>query len=1145
MVLTIITGGAMSHKDAMLREGIKSAVLNNKKTYVFVPDQFSYEYDKMLYDIFGVKLFNKIEVVGLNRFCENLRKSFGSPKGATADENTRVISMYQAIRLMKEDNNASYYTKNLEKPSFVNTMLEVSSKLFKNGVSPVSLKSLSEKTGGSLKNKLSDISSIYDCYEKILEEKELCDGLSVVLEACDIIKNNNVLEGCAVFFDRYDTFSKDEYLLIEAMLHKCDEMYVAVTLSDENNSKSSITPFATTLKTCSLLEGIANSTGMPVRRLKSNVYYYNKPALTHINTNIFSVKNHPLQNHDGVSVVVAQDMYDEVEYVCAQIKRLVRDNKLRYSDIAVISRQLSEYESILEGAFEKYEIPAFIDSKSGVLKSTLAIYIMSIIDCLRGKSYNTEKILRMIKSPLSPFKDFEVNAIEEYCYTWNVNGDMWKNPFEICDDDKNNLDTVEDIRRRITAPVAEFKEGEKEYTASEFISLFVKVLNDYSITSCVNSIVKTSDSVKGDKSYVTDKSTEIELVREFGQVWSMFVSALDSVNTNLSDKRITIKEFSDIMTLLFSQMSISNPPQRLNTVTVASAEHSRLSAVKAVFVIGVNADKLPCVSVKNSIFTGKEIRILEELGFEIANNALEAVKNERLIAYLALTQGSDSLYVCCPNADKKGKSLAPSVIVKELVKMFGQGVVVDSGKLKADFYCLTEKSAYSKLAECMNDNTSEAVTLKTALEKFPQTSYKVKSLYENSKKKQFKLSEEVSEKLFFRNHDSQKIISLSPSSIEKYNKCPFDYFCNYGLNLRTPVKNEINGINRGNIIHYVLENLLSVKENNETFYNEDFENMTENEISDMVSRLAYEYRNKFMGGDFGKDNRFDKIFQRITDNAVLVVMNIQQELKNSFFKPDAFEYSITDDKGASILKIKGDDFVVNVRGVVDRIDTYKNEDGKSFVKIVDYKTGKVSNFLNKVFHGVSLQLIIYLLALVDGDSVYNNDNTYPGGIVYTPAIYIDSSSSVSEDKTIPSDVDEDKKISIRAEYTQEYINKKLQRLGFVLNDEQIVSALSHIEKSPFVPKETNSRLDAESIYAMTRYTENHIKKVGERLSEGDIKALPLVDATGTQLKKPCSYCEYSDICGVKNARPERFMVKEDEGNLIKELAEYIKKEETE
>ena len=1141
-MLTIITGGAMSHKDEMLREKIKSACMNGKQAFVFVPDQFSYEYDKMLYEIFGVKMFNKIEVVGLNRFCENLRKKYGSEKGVTADDNTRIITMYQAIRNFRHTNKAAYYTKNLEKPSFANTMLDMTSQLFRNGISPVTLKSLSEKTNGTLQNKLYDIGNIYENYEKCLDEKGLCDGLSVVSEACEIIKNNDVLSDCEIFFDRYDSFSRDEFRLIEAMLCKCDNMAVAITLSNENNSKSSLSPFATTLKTCADLERIARSVGVEIKREKSAQYYYNKPALTHVNTNIFCLENHPAQNHDGVRVAVVQDMYDEVEYVCARIKRLVRENHLKYSDIAIISRQLSEYIPILEGAFEKYEIPAFIDAKNGVLKSTLAIYIMSVLDCLKGKTFSTEKILRMIKSPLSPFKDFEVCAIEEYCYLWGVNGNMWKSPFTASDSERDNLVTVNRIRERIITPLCEFKDAEGEMTATKLVGMFIKILNDYQVTSCVNSVVKTSLSVDGEKSYITDKSTEIELVREFGQIWSMFVSSLRSVNENIGEEKLSLKEFSDMLTLLFSQMSISNPPQRLNTVTVASAEHSRLSAVKSVFVLGVNADRLPCKVSKGGIFTDKEIRTLEELGFELASDAIDAVKTERLVAYLALTQGSDELTVCCPKADKKGKSLVPSVIVRDLIKMFGNGVVEDVSKLKADFFCLTEKSAYSKFSECMNDNTTEAVTLKTALEKLPKTSYKVKSLYENSRKRKFSLSEEVSEKLFFRNSGEEKVINLSPSSIEKYNKCPFDYFCNYGLNLRTPVKNEINGINRGNIFHYVLENLLSVKEDGKTTYNTDFEKMTEAEIREKVTVLANEYKNNNMGGDFGKNYRFEKIFSRIIENTVSVVLNIQLELLNSSFKPEAFEYSITDADGKSMLRIKGDDFVVNVRGIIDRIDTFTNKDGKSYVKIVDYKTGRVSNLLKKVFHGVSLQLIIYLLALLEGDSDYNREDTAAGGIVYTPAIYIDSSSAVSEDKKAPSDVDGEAKLEIKAGFARDYVNKKLHRLGFVLDDEEVLFALSHTEKSTFIPKDSHGKLNSEAIRAIGKHTSEQVKKVGERLKTGDISAIPLVDATGTQIKKPCSYCEFFDICGVKNAKPERLMTNDDEDKLLSILDDYMRKE---
>lgn len=1136
-MLTIITGGAMSTKDRMLREKMLQSLKNGKKIYVFVPDQFSFEYDKMLYDRFGAKLFNKISTMGLNRFAEKLRKKYGSDKGATADDNAKIIAMYKAIKEFKMSGNSNFYTKNLEKPSFVTQMINISAQLSQNNISPEFLQSMSIKTEGVLSEKLREIGGIYGNYQKKLAENGLCDGFSLVNEACEILKKHDCFGDCEIYFDRYDTFSADEYRLIEIMLHQSENMYFAITLSDENNSNSPFSPFESTSKTCASLEKIAKSVGEPVNRLKSSQYHYNKSALSHINANVFCLEEHFSNDNEGVKVAFAQDVYDEVEFVAGEIKRLVREEKLKYSDIAVISRQLDDYAPIIEGTFEKYEIPTFIDAKQNISKSVLAIYITNILDCVRGKTFRTEKILRMIKSPLSPFKDFEVWAIEEYCYSWNVDGKMWLSPFTAVNQRNNNLDKVNEIRGKIIEPIVRFRKSCENSSANDIFKALTTLLEEYNLTSCANSVVKLSKNFQGEKSYITEKTTEVELVREFKQMWQLFIDAIYSLNDNFSDEKISLTETCNLFNLLMSQMTISNPPQRINTVSVAKAEHSRLSSVKAVFVLGANADKFPANIKSGGLFSEKEKRTLSEIGVDISLTALDEIKNERLTTYLALTQGTDKLYVCCPKNDGDGKPLVASSVVRELIKMFGNNIIIDVSKLGVDFFCKTKRSAISRFTEVVNDNTVESQSLKTALESVEDTSYKVKSVLENIKHEEFEISKKTAEDLFFNESQDKKQITLSPSSIEKYNKCPFSYFCDYGLKLKSPVKMDINAQNRGNIIHFVLENLLSEKIGDKVYYNAEFEKMTAEEIEEKVYELAKIYKELNLGGDFGKDARYDGIYERMCHNIVMVMLNIQQEILHSSFVPKAFEYSIKDENGETMLKLYDDEIEVCVTGQIDRIDTYTDKDGTTFLKIVDYKTGKVDNLLEKIFHGVSLQMVIYLMALLEGDNDINpNHDAQAGAMVYVPAKFIKSSKLEN-----PSKFDE---IKVDVKFTENHINETLIRKGIVNSDERVVFALNKQKDKNFCLSEKKEYFNVSEIDRIEEYAKERVVETGRKILRGKIDATPLVDITnGNPGVKPCSYCVYGDICGVKNAKPKRLLAKDDRNKLMDIVLD--KNEETE
>ncbi len=47
-------------------------------------------------------------------------------------------------------------------------------------------------------------------------------------------------------------------------------------------------------------------------------------------------------------------------------------------------------------------------------------------------------------------------------------------------------------------------------------------------------------------------------------------------------------------------------------------------------------------------------------------------------------------------------------------------------------------------------------------------------------------------------------------------------------------------------------------------------------------------------------------------------------------------------------------------GRIDRVDTMETDDGKLYVVVIDYKTGNTSFDLVSLYHGLQLQLMIYM-----------------------------------------------------------------------------------------------------------------------------------------------------------------------------------------
>ena len=64
-MVTVISGGSHSGRDKVFIDKIKSAVKNGEQVMVIIPDQFSFEYDKKLYEHLGAADFNAYRLQAL------------------------------------------------------------------------------------------------------------------------------------------------------------------------------------------------------------------------------------------------------------------------------------------------------------------------------------------------------------------------------------------------------------------------------------------------------------------------------------------------------------------------------------------------------------------------------------------------------------------------------------------------------------------------------------------------------------------------------------------------------------------------------------------------------------------------------------------------------------------------------------------------------------------------------------------------------------------------------------------------------------------------------------------------------------------------------------------------------------------------
>ncbi len=1119
-MLSIITSDALGQGRNVMTSMIRSSVLQGRKTIVIVPDQFSFEYDKMLYKALGAKQFNMLITGGFNRICELIGKKYGGFAGEKTNEDLSVIMMYLAICRLKKEGTALYYKKAFDKGSFINKMIALVKELRSAGITPFALSAaVAQENGSMLSKKLYDISKLYEYYMDELEKRGLKDNSDAVSLAVELSQQHFSFDNADVFIDSFHSFSYDELRLIRVMLSQADNVTVGLMIGSGDNSKSVLTPFAEPVKTRTVIESMAQQLSVKTEYITAPADETVNPSISFIGNNIFSSNHKKLPEHNGVEIVSCCDVYQEAEFVCSEIIRLTREEGLAFGDCAVMLREIDDNRSAINSVFERYEIPFFLDSPELITQYSFVMYFEGLLRCVLGKEYNTENIMRCIKSPLSNILQKHAAIIEDYCTEWNVKGDMWLSPFTAVNSSVENksayLEYINNIRVKIITPLEKFKRACEDATAREISEALYQLLRDVELSQRAYSMV--CESMKDNDEVL------IENARRFRQLWELAVSCISTVFKNIPDEKMSLRRYYELIRTMFANINISAPPEKLDSVMIADPSHSRLACKKAVFVMNCNDGVFPSDVKNEGLISDREKNRLEEMDIKIPKGMISRLSHERLVCYNALTASSDRLYMLWHETNTRGDRLRMSHVLVSVSSMFEKNIQKRADDMPLSFYSPTFRTAFTNYLERCHDRSRETASLKAALECNKDYSERIDYILSSSTKRAFSLDKKHAKDLFY-----SSTMNLSASRLDTYYKCPFNYFCKYGLKIYPPPSDKTAANNRGSFVHLCLERLLSKKDKNGVkHFDEDFRNITDDQIRERVHGIYEEYLNDQLGGDFGKTKRFEYTAKRWEEAAFYTVQNIRKELENSLFTPVGFEYELKKDDGSSLLTISCEGkYTINIYGTIDRVDIYehKDEDGKltKYLRVIDYKTGNIEMKLEKLYNGLELQMLIYLLAVTKNPGAFDSDNEIVmSAALYMPAPYITPDEKCNE--YYESGILEEIKRKL-----EEFRERKFKRFGLVLDSEISLNAMEDI-KDRFVNTRLHKRKgddsgarsgssimakDIREFEAYEQFAYEKILEMADNLYNGNIDAVPLYYSKDRSM---CSYCDYKSIC--RNAYP--------------------------
>ena len=555
-----------------------------------------------------------------------------------------------------------------------------------------------------------------------------------------------------------------------------------------------------------------------------------------------------------------------------------------------------------------------------------------------------------------------------------------------------------------------------------------------------------------------------------------------------------------MLRLVLTQYSVGTIPATLDQVKVSEITRNDRHRVRVLFLLGANDHLLPRIDRDGGILDSDDRQALQQREIPLSDATFDALDNELQNIYACLVQPTERLHISWPVTDVTGAELRPSFVVERTALLFPRVKV----RHEDGAYRLTLPAT----ALC-TAGSDEA--LRRYFQEQPRYAPALSAMERARRMERGRLSPEAVQSLY------GKSIAMSASRIDRVKSCHFGYFMEYGLRAKERKKAGFEAPEVGTFLHDLLENV-----NRDVRERGGYAQVDDETLRHMVKHYVDRYAATRIDGYQNKSARFKYLFGRLRETAYTIILGIAEEMRQSDFAPVAFELSFGGRDGdLPAITVQEGGAALSVSGKVDRVDGWLH-DGKLYLRVVDYKTGKKSFDLTDIRYGLGIQMLLYLFTLQQEGQDYFGHPIVPCGVLYQPArsVILPRERSITDEK-------------LKAD-----MRSALRRTGLVLSEPEVLQAMEHsaLETPCYLPvsvkKDGSLSGDiatAAQLGHLGRYVEKLLHQITGEIAQGNIDADPYT--RGPQ-DSACTYCAFASACYFDESRDrKRQLRKTDSGEF--------------
>ena len=127
------------------------------------------------------------------------------------------------------------------------------------------------------------------------------------------------------------------------------------------------------------------------------------------------------EEQQAVHIRESRNPAREMEETALMIRRLMREEGYRCRDFAVITGDMETYADHAARAFDKFDIPCFIDQKKSVFMNPFVEFLRSAVDMLL-ENYSYESVFRLLRCGLLDLPCRDMDRLENYVLGMGIRG---------------------------------------------------------------------------------------------------------------------------------------------------------------------------------------------------------------------------------------------------------------------------------------------------------------------------------------------------------------------------------------------------------------------------------------------------------------------------------------------------------------------------------------------------------------------------------------------------------------------------------------------------------------------------------------------------------------------------------------------------